>query len=832
MEKIDYRKILDYRKEETLRFSEFIEQFIENPAPFLHTSATLVHEAIKHFGYNIVVRSGEPTIRYNIFEDPFSGGINAVYGQEFCITQLVEVIESIGKESGPNRGIVLVGPPASGKTNIVDLISMAIEEYSNQEDVKLYTFFYQFYDKHGRVLEIRSSFMHNPILLFPVILKREGLITRPRQELFDYINKSREGEENVIIPTYYQNANLDKLNLDILKNLLDNPGNAGKSLFDILEEYVRVEKIEFSGAQAKGIANIDDMKELSIKVRSIELGPEYRTLLNEHLPGHSFYLYEGGIVNANRGLLHIHDAFGINEGTAPRDQDYKPLLMLLGSGKSSIESTQASVDTTVILTTNIEEIKILDKQITSSKFLDRIDKIPVNYLLDANSEMDILKRDIRNMRKKLDIDPNLLKIAAYYSVMTRLLPPMKTDFKEGWSDEKKELFLSISPEQKLFIFAAQAEDPVSTIQRLPYYHPFYNEAIKLGINIYAPNTYKDLICKREDPILLDKTGLFAAEQLKLIDDEFMRELWNEYNVAEGKHGISVRQLQNIMRNTIAKSDGLRVNVGIFFSQLKKMFREGPALHHWLSIDPKYKAKRSPIPARRIGKWVLADGEGDYGDFVGLAKVARYLYFSIIAREVTVATVDRDPEEIAQDLRRYIQHALLANAIENRAFSHILVPRYTFVDPTTGTKIDKPDLNYLTSIEKVLTSHGKGKMFRREIAQRFLDLSASGELKLAEGKTVINSTNDNLLSCFAREYSSLLSHRKSIDGISTEQLRDAFFQKKNAPEKFGKYSPEIRHLVDIILRNMVNRFGYSYPIALGTVVYALRKNVVDFARIIC
>ena len=371
MEKIDYRKILDYRKEESLRFSEFFEQFIDNPAPYLHTSATLIHEAIKHFGYKIVVRSGEPAIRFNIFEDLFSSGINAVYGQEFCITQLVEVIESIGKESGPNRGIVLVGPPASGKTNIVDLICMAIEVYSKQEDVKLYTFFYQFRDKHGRVLEIRSSFMHNPILLFPVILKRDNKITHPRQELFDYINKIGEGEDKVLIPTYYQNANLDKLNLDILKNLLENPKNTGKSLFDILEEYVRVEKIEFSSAQAKGMANIDDMKELSIKVRPIELGPEYMALLNEHLPGHSFYHYEGGIVNANRGILHIHDAFGINEGTAPQDQDYKPLLMLLGSGKSSIESTQASVDTTVILTTNIGEMKVLDKQITSSKFLER-----------------------------------------------------------------------------------------------------------------------------------------------------------------------------------------------------------------------------------------------------------------------------------------------------------------------------------------------------------------------------------------------------------------------------------------------------------------------------
>lgn len=827
-----YHKLLGYYREKSIRFSQFVETFAEDPIPCLHTSSTLIHAAIRHFGYDIVVRSGEPTIRYKIFDDPFSGGINAVYGQEFCISQLVDLIESIGKESGPNRGIVLVGPPASGKTNIVDLISTAIEVYSKQEDAKLYSFYYEFTNTHGRVLEMRSSFLHNPILLFPVILKLEGKITHPRQELFDYINAKRGPDDQVVFPTYYQNASLDKHNLDILKTLLENPRNAGKSLFDIIEEYVRVEKIEFSSAQALGIANIDDMKNLEVKVRPVDLGDEYRGILGEHLPGYSPYQYEGAIVNSNRGILHIHDAFGTNEGNAPENIEYKPLLMLLGSGKSSIESTQTSVDTTVILTTNIEEIKVLDKQITSSKFLDRIDKIPVNYLLDANSEMDILMRDVVNMRKKYDIDPNLIRIAAYYAVMTRLLPPVKPQFPESWPKEKRDLYLSIPPEKKMFIYASQSEDPIATILKLPNWHPFYNEAMKLGIDIYKPFTYEHLFIRRENGIFLDKTGVFDQDDLKLIDDEFMRELWNEYNVNEGLHGISVRQLQNVMRNTIAKSDGKRINVGTFFSQLRRIFREGPMLHNWISIDPKYKERRKPIPGRTIGIFSLQDGEGDYGDFEGLAKVALYLYYYIIAREITIATVDRDPEEIEKDLRKYIQHALLANAIENRAFSHILIPRFTYIDPATGSKIDRPDIEFLSSLEKVLTPGGDALGFRYEVAQRFLDLSAREEIRLENGKPIINSRKDNILACFSREYASLLTHRRSIEGISVEQMRDAFFQKKNAPEKYANYSAEIRELVDSIIEKMTKRFGYSEANALGTIVYALRKNAIDFTTIIC
>ena len=62
-----------------------------------------------------MIRSGEPVISYNVFKDPFSNGINAVFGQEYCIKQVLDIIESADKEVGPNRGIILVGPPPQEK---------------------------------------------------------------------------------------------------------------------------------------------------------------------------------------------------------------------------------------------------------------------------------------------------------------------------------------------------------------------------------------------------------------------------------------------------------------------------------------------------------------------------------------------------------------------------------------------------------------------------------------------------------------------------------------------------------------------------------------------
>lgn len=832
----DYKNIFTSYRKKNLSFSKFIDVLIKEPGSSLHTSSTLISEAIKYFGYEIEIRSGVPTISYNIFKDLFSNGIYAVFGQEYCIKQVVDIIESMGKEASPNRGIVLVGPPASGKTNIVDLISNALEEYTNENSIRLFSFHLEFVDKKtGKKVQIYPSFIHNPILLVPIVLRTESGTTRPRQELFEYINMQRGPKEKLFIPSYFQYATLDKRILDILDDLLEHPENEGKTLFDILDEYIKVEEITFSNAQAKGIANIDDMRQLPVALEPELINDEDRQIIQKFLRGNYMYKYSGAMVSANRGLLHIHDAFGVGEGSKPSEKEYKPLLMLLGSGRVSLESTQASVDTTVILTTNIEEMEMLDKQLTSSKLLDRIEKVPVNYLLDANSEMDILQRDMANMHESYDVDPNLFKIASYYSVMTRLLPPERKVFPANWSNKKKELYQSITPEQKLFIYACQSEDPVNSIEKLPHWHPFRNEALKLNLNLYDPESYLNLIVRRPDRTRLDQTGLFMNDELNLIDDEFMSELWNEHYPNEGVHGISVRQLQNIMRNTIANSDGMKVHVGTFFSQLKRILAEGTSLHHWLDIDPKYKQNKKPIPSRSIGPIQFYDGEGNYGDYLGLFKVARALYFSIIKQEIIVSTVDRDPMDIEHDLRKYIQHCILAKAVENKAFSHMMVPRFTYIDPRTGEKVDSPDFDYLNSIEEVLSIKVPHEQYRKEVAQRFLDSQANNEIRLEEGKSIVSSRNDSILFLFGKEYSHLLSHRRTVEGINPELLRDAFFHKRemrdNYIDNYSKYKDEIKNLVENVLNNMVKRFGYSRQIALDTIIFALRKDIIDFSKII-
>ena len=74
----------------------------------------------------------------------------------------------------------------------------------------------------------------------------------------------------------------------------------------------------------------------------------------------------------------------------------------------------------------------------------------------------------------------------------------------------------------------------------------------------------------------------------------------------------------------------------------------------------------------------------------------------------MTTVNRDPQEIALDLRKYLQHVLLLRARENRAFAHIMVPRFTYFDPYSRENVDEPDTNYMKSIERIVApARGQG-----------------------------------------------------------------------------------------------------------------------------
>ena len=155
----------------------------------------------------------------------------------------------------------------------------------------------------------------------------------------------------------------------------------------------------------------------------------------------------------------------------------------------------------------------------------------------------------------------------------------------------------------MFIYNAQSTDPIRTIKTLPPLHPFRSEATKLGIDLNDHKTYIDKIKIRTDCVTLEESSLFSNDELKMIDDEFIRMLRKESYPEEGKHGISVRQLQNIIRDTAASSDGKKMTVNQFIQQLQKIIVEGRDLHPWLRDGYISSLVEYPVKERFIGNYV-------------------------------------------------------------------------------------------------------------------------------------------------------------------------------------------------------------------------------------
>jgi len=839
-----------------ISFGDFIDVFNEDPEKCMMTSHQLIHEAIKSFGFDLVVRRGEPAISYRLFEDPFAEGINAVYGQEHCIKLVCDVIESVGREAGPARGIVLVGPPSSGKTNIADLISYALEDYTKKKDVDIYSFFFSFPNADGEEVYFRNSFNMNPAVILTTFLGDEG---RSPLEMLREIHAG----EHINIPPYFHRASLDKVSLDIIEALIRNPKHSGMSLFEILDRYIKVERSTLSCAQAIGVSNIDNMALLKTNVRT-DIPKKLIDLVEEHAPGTRLKYYDGAIVSSNRGVLHIHDAFTCTGKDSVNEREYKPLLMLFGSGRVAVESTQTAIDNVVVLTTNLEEMEMLENHLTASKLLDRIEKVPVNYLLDFNSELKIIERDLKPLLANFDVDPSVLPLVAYFAILTRLLPPLEVPgwAEEDWDDSKKEFYRNLTPEQKLFLYSFSFDDPVKATRKLPLFHPFRNEAKRVGIDPEDPESLRKHFKSTGSPIKLENTGVFCIEELRHVDESLIRALWSEHYPEEGKSGISVRQLQNIMRDTISASDGMCIFARDFIAQVVHVIEhEGSDYNHWLKLPKEVKRmiKGQKVRARNIGVVSLSPGECGYCDYAEIPYLLKALWYMDIVRHVTIATVDRNPERIEADLRQYIQNCLLYMARQNSRFGHRLVGKFSFIDTKSGVEIDYPQIPFMTTIEKVLVSsadnlsgdlraeifNNDGMMkisgdtphfntwrenLRIKTAERFLDLNKDKEITLDDGKNVMFSRNDGFIELFWAEYSSLLSNRRTDGKINPSELEKAFFVMKNEPEDETISKPMLEFAKKII-DNMKDRFGYSRKMAIDTITFALSNDVFKFGDIV-
>ena len=128
-------------------FPEYLKLVEENPEKHTRTAFQLVQDMIEHYSTEIFEDAGEEVVRYKLFDDPFTNGLNKIFGLERTIMKLVKYIKSSAREEGKERIFVFHGPVGTAKTSIFDLISKGLEDYTKTQEGAVYSIRWVF-DKH------------------------------------------------------------------------------------------------------------------------------------------------------------------------------------------------------------------------------------------------------------------------------------------------------------------------------------------------------------------------------------------------------------------------------------------------------------------------------------------------------------------------------------------------------------------------------------------------------------------------------------------------------------------------------------------------------------
>src|SRR6266567_8475366 len=121
-------------------FWEYLDIVIEHPAVG-RNAFQRVYDMVLSYGSENYTQFKQEYIRYHFFADPIDKGIDAIFGLERPLMQLVDVFKSAAQGYGTEKRILLLhGPVGSSKSTIARLLKKGLEAYSRAAEGALYTF--------------------------------------------------------------------------------------------------------------------------------------------------------------------------------------------------------------------------------------------------------------------------------------------------------------------------------------------------------------------------------------------------------------------------------------------------------------------------------------------------------------------------------------------------------------------------------------------------------------------------------------------------------------------------------------------------------------------
>ena len=371
---MDILKKIEQHREEEQRlkwegtFSEYLDIIKENPL-VAQSAHSRVYHMIKDSG--IEEENGVRT--YKFFDQE-------LFGLEESLERLVEEYfhPAAKRLDVRKRILLLMGPVSGGKSTLVTRLKRGLEEYSLTD--------------HGAVYAIKGCPMHeDPLHLIPKNL---------REDFYREYGIRVQG-------------NLSPLNLMRLEE------EYGGRIED-----VRVERIFFSEDKRTGIGTFSPSDPKSQDIADLTGSIDFSTIAefgSESDP--RAYRFDGELNKANRGMMEFQEMLKCDE------KFLWHLLSLTQEGNFKAgRFALISADELIVAHTNETEYRSFISNKKNEALHSRIIVMPIPYNLKVTEEERIYHKMISESDvSDVHIAPHTLKVAAMFSILTRLKEPKRSD---------------------------------------------------------------------------------------------------------------------------------------------------------------------------------------------------------------------------------------------------------------------------------------------------------------------------------------------------------------------------------------------------------------------
>ncbi|MED3662164.1 PrkA family serine protein kinase [Ureibacillus sp. FSL K6-8385] len=365
------KKIKEHREEEEKlkwegTFAEYLEIVKKRPE-VAQSAHARVYNMIKSAG--IEEKNGQKIYKF------FS---NEIFGLESTIERLVEEYfhPAAKRLDVRKRILLLMGPVSGGKSTIVTLLKRGLEKYTRTDE--------------GAVYAIKGCPMHeDPLHLIPHHLRD------------DFYKEYGIRIEGSLSP-------LNQLRLE---------QEYGGRIEDVM-----VERIFFSEDKRVGIGTFTPSDPKSQDIADLTGSIDFSTIAeygSESDP--RAYRFDGELNKANRGLMEFQEMLKLDE------KFLWHLLSLTQEGNFKAgRFALISADELIVAHTNETEYRSFIANKKNEALHSRIIVMPIPYNLKVSEEVRIYEKMIKESdMAHVHIAPHALRVAAMFSVLTRLEEPKK-----------------------------------------------------------------------------------------------------------------------------------------------------------------------------------------------------------------------------------------------------------------------------------------------------------------------------------------------------------------------------------------------------------------------